>query len=211
MLSGAFAAAGVVFSSADCVAVPDDDAAEEFVQANLSQIQHSIDDSNSSDGQRRRTLASRLSAFIAFGPLSSFVLGRYAGAMRANAPLQAQWESTFRDYAIANYEIRLERFRGRTHRVIGSTVRRPGEDVVVFSEVLGGADREPIRLGWRVLRRDTRWQVFDLSVRLQTNEVWLAQQQQAEFLSVLDRNDGDLSALVARVRATTERMRTQPQ
>jgi ABC-type transporter MlaC component len=151
-------------------------------------------------------LGTFLSSFIAFDRISMFVLGRYIVLVQNDQSLRGEWEATFRDYAIANYAIRLERFQGRNHRVTGSLVRAADRDVIVYTEVHGGRDYDPIRLGWRVLRMGAGWTVFDLSVRLDAGEIWLAQQQQAEILSALDHDGGSLVVLIDDVRSVTARI-----
>ena len=208
--NAALVTAAALLLSAESRAAPGSAAAEQFVQVHITQIQTLLEDSTLVGVRREAALTSLLRSFIAFGPVGDFVLGRFAGPMRTNHALQAEWALIFRDYAIANYEVRLERFRGRVHNVTGSLVRSPDRDVVVYSEVRGSAGEAPMRLGWRVLRRNGQWQIFDLSVRTEAGEIWLAQQQQAEFLSILDRNDGDLAALAARVREVTAHIRRSP-
>ena len=203
---GAAAASGAALHGlpARSIASAEEIPAESFLQSNLDRIPRLISDTNGD----QVALGSMLSTFIAFDRIGVFVLGRYAAAVRSDRSLRDEWEAAFRNFAIANYAVRLERFQGRVHRVTGSVVRSPDRDVIVYSEVRGGSGYDTIRLGWRVLRNEGAWTVFDLSVRLDAGEIWLAQQQQAEILSALDRNGGDLPALIDDIRRVTARIAT---
>ena len=51
------------------------------------------------------------------------------------------------------------------------------------------------------------WKVVDVSLVLDGNQIWLAQQQQSEFLAVLGRNNGNIRALMSDLRDRTNTMR----
>ncbi len=61
----------------------------------------------------------------------------------------------------------------------------------------------PLPVQWRLLRSGEVWKVVDVSLILEGNEIWLAQQQQRDFLAALDRNNGDIRALITDVRGLT--------
>ena len=52
-------------------------------------------------------------------------------------------------------------------------------------------------------------QVVDVSLVYEGNEVWLAQQQQRDFLAALDRNRGDIRALIREINTMTSQMRSR--
>ena len=58
-----------------------------------------------------------------------------------------------------------------------------------------------------MLKAGEVWKVVDVSLLDQGNQIWLAQQQQRDFLAALDRNHGDIRALIADVQNQTSRMR----
>ncbi|MBI3438472.1 MAG: ABC transporter substrate-binding protein [Proteobacteria bacterium] len=182
--------------------------AEQFVQANVLRLLALMANTTAPTERQRLDLSALLESFIAFDRVGLFVLGRYAGHARQNPALRDAWISAFKDYAVASYEIRLNRFRGGLHRVTGSATRLPNQDVIVSSQFYGGALTEPVDFGWRVVRSADVWTVFDLQVRLEGGQIWLAQQQQAEILSELDRNNGDLADLTTQVARTTARIRS---
>lgn len=126
--------------------------------------------------------------------ITRFVLGRYA---RTISPGQmAAFSEAFREYANSVYESRLSQYRGEGFRVTGSQQRSP-VDVVVASEVVGGASGRREAVSWRVQRSgDGRWRVVDVNVQ----GVWLAITEQQDFASTLGNNRGDVNVLIAQLR-----------
>jgi phospholipid transport system substrate-binding protein len=121
--------------------------------------------------------------------------------------LRSEWTRTFQDYAIAVYEDRLERFSNSTIRVTGSVERVPGRDVIVTSELQPREGGRVMTVQWRMLYSSGVWKVVDVSLILEGNQIWLAQQQQRDFLAALDRNNGDIRALMTDLRGLTASMR----
>lgn len=126
--------------------------------------------------------------------ITGFVLGKYR---RSVTPQQyAAFAAAFREYANTIYETRLGQYQGEGFRVTGSQVRTP-TDVVVSSEVVGGAQNRRANVAWRVLKgADGRWRVVDVQV----SGVWLAITQQQDFVSTLDNNRGDINVLIGQLR-----------
>lgn len=157
--------------------------------------------------QRRQTFNRLMAQFADMPRIANFVLGRYGAQLRSDAALRADWTRTFQEYAIAVYEDRLERFSGSSIRVTGSVERVPGRDVIVSSELQPRTGGRPTQVQWRLLRSGDVWKVVDISLVLDGNEIWLAQQQQRDFLAALDRNNGDIRALMSNLRELTASMR----
>jgi ABC-type transporter MlaC component len=139
--------------------------------------------------------------------IAHFVLGRYGSQLRADTALRSEWTRTFQDYAIAVYEARLAGFGGSAIRVTGSVERVPGRDVIVTSELIPRDGARPMTVQWRLLRSGEAWKVVDVSLLFEGNQIWLAQQQQRDFLAELDRNNGDIRALMTTIRDQTASMR----
>jgi ABC-type transporter MlaC component len=60
---------------------------------------------------------------------------------------------------------------------------------------------------WRILRSGDAWKVVDVSLLVDGNQIWLAQQQQRDFLAQLDANNGNIRGLMSSLRETTASMR----
>jgi phospholipid transport system substrate-binding protein len=182
-------------------------AAEQFVQANASAALRTLGDRSISATQRRQTFDRLMAQFADMPRIANFVLGRYGAQLRADAALRAEWTRTFQEYSIAVYEDRLETYSGSVIRVTDSIERIEGRDVIVSSEIQPRGGARPLPVEWRMLRTGDAWRVVDVSLILEGNQIWLAQQQQSEFLAVLGRNNGDIRVLIDNLREVTASMR----
>lgn len=176
--------------------------AEQYVQTNAQAALHSL----SPDAQREDfyTLMGR---FSDMPRIANFVLGRYASQLRANPQLRQQWTTSFSDYAIAVYQARLNRYSGANVNVVNSIERVPGSDVIVVSEITPRGGSRPLPVQWRILKTGSVWKVVDVSLILEGNEIWLAQQQQRDFLARLDANNGNIQELITSVNGMTASLR----
>jgi phospholipid transport system substrate-binding protein len=181
--------------------------AERYVQDNAGSALRTLGDRTMTVAQRQQTFDRLMARFADMPRIANFVLGRYGAQLRNDASLRAEWMHAFQAYAIAVYEDRLERFSGSAIRVTGSVERIPGRDVIVTSELQPRGGGQPTIVQWRLLRSGDAWKVVDVSLLFDGNQIWLAQQQQRDFLAELDRNNGDIRALMADIRELTSSMR----
>ncbi len=183
------------------------ESAEQYVQAQGAAALAALGNRSVSATQRTQTFQRLMAQLSDMPRIAQFVLGRYGAQLRTDAALRADWNRTFQDYAIAVYEDRLDRYSGGTLRVTGSTERVAGRDVIVASELTPRSGRA-LRAQWRLMNSGgNTWKVVDVSLVIEGSEVWLAQQQQRDFLAQLDRNNGDIRALITQVRGMTVAMR----
>lgn len=204
-LSGVLSA-GLLAAAPAAYAARNSDA-EGYVQQNAASALRTLGDRNLSITQRRQTFDSLMAQFADMPRIAHFVLGRYGSQLRANTTLRSEWTRAFQDYAIAVYEARLSNFSGSAIRVTGSVERVPGRDVIVSSELNPRGGGRPMTVQWRLLRAGEGWKVVDVSLIVEGNEIWLAQQQQRDFLAQLDRNNGDIRELMTTIRTQTASMR----
>jgi phospholipid transport system substrate-binding protein len=183
-------------------------AAEQYVQENAAEALATLGNRSTSVSQRRATFNTLMTRFSDMPRIANFVLGRYGASLRSDAALRAEWTRTFQDYAIAVYEDRLGRLSGSTVRVTGSTERVAGRDVIVTSELLPQGGGRATTVQWRILRSsdNAAWKVVDVSLLIDGNQIWLAQQQQRDFLAQLDRSNGDIRGLMTSLRTSTAAM-----
>jgi phospholipid transport system substrate-binding protein len=180
-------------------------AAEQYVQENGSAALRTLGDRSVSATQRRQTFNTLMARFADMPRISQFVLGRYGAQLRTDAALRAEWQRTFQDYAIAVYEDRLTSYSGSAIRVTGST--ETGNDVIVQSSIVPATGGRALPVQWRLRRNGEVWKVVDVSLVIDGTPVWLAVQQQGEFLAQLDRSRGDIRALMTMVSQQTAAMR----
>lgn len=180
--------------------------AEAYVQEHATRALAALANPSVTGAQRQQTFYQMIERFADMPRIAGFVLGRYAGQLRSDASLRDGWVQAFKDYSIAVYEWRLGAFDGSTIRVVGSTERN-ANDVIVMSEMAPRAGGRVQPVQWRIVNRDGAWRVIDVAVILEGNQIWLAQQQQGEFLAFLDRNNGNVRALADDIRQRTASIR----
>ena len=200
-------ALGLIAGAPEALAQTRNTDAERYVQENATNALHTLGDRSLSASQRRTTFNRLMSDFADMPRIANFVLGRYSSQLRSDASLRTEWTRTFQDYSIAVYEDRLESFNGSSIRVTGSTERVAGRDVIVNTQLTPRGAQRPTTVQWRLLRSGNAWKVVDVSLILEGNQIWLAQQQQRDFLAQLDRNNGDIRALMGELRTVTASMR----
>ena len=183
--------------------------AETYVQQHATNALRTLGDRSISSAQRQQTFDRLMAQFADMPRIANFVLGRYGVQLRADAALRSEWTRTFQAYSIAVYEDRLERYSGSGIRVTGSVERVAGSDVIVNSELTPNGGDRALPVQWRLLRAGAVWKVVDVSLILEGNQIWLAQQQQRDFLAALDRNHGDIRALMADIRGLTAALRNR--
>lgn len=192
-LMGAAVAAPVLTAPAEAVAQARNASAEQFVQTEAQQVLRVLNDNRLSMPQKKAQFRRFVDQVADVQRITRFVLGKYA---RTVTPQQfAAFSVAFRDYANQVYESRLSTYRGEGFRVTGSQARSP-TDVIVNSQVVGGANNRQATVVWRVQKAaDGRWRVVDVNVA----GVWLAITQQQDFVSTLDNNRGDINVLIAQL------------
>jgi phospholipid transport system substrate-binding protein len=201
----AFAAAALALTAPTASAARNQEA-EAYVNIHANAALNSLSNRSSADA-RQQAFSQLMARFADVPRIATFVLGRYSTQLRADADLRREWQQTFLDYSNAVYEDQLDRYRGNEIRVTGSVERVPGTDVIVRTEVMPRGANRPLPVQWRILKQGAAWKVLDVSLVLDGNEIWLAQQQQRDFLSQLDRSGGNIRTLIASVRETTATMR----
>lgn len=141
--------------------------------------------------------------------ISSYVLGPNAARrLRSEPALSADWQAAFVDYCVAVYEDQLDQFRGNEMKVVKSTDRSPGRDVVVETQIVPRGRTQPMTVEWRLLKRGADWKVVDASLVIEDSRIWLAQQQRVEFQTVLGTR-ADVPLLIQRIRQQTANMRAR--
>lgn len=180
---------------------------ERYVQENASAALRTLGDRSMPTTQRRQLFDQLMAQFADMPRIANFVLGRYSASLRADAALRTEWNRTFQEYMIAIYEDQLQAFNGSTIHVTNSVERDPGRDVIVHSEMRPRSGGTPMQVQWRLLRAGAGWKVVDVALAPEGNQIWLAQQQQQDFLAQLGRSNGDIRGLMGTLRTQTAAMR----
>ena len=171
---------------------------EAYVEASANKVLKVLSDDTMTDDARAVKFSQFMHEFAHVPTIARRVLG-VSGRSLSEADFNKYYKA-FEEYAIAVYEVQLDQFRGEALKITGSTdidARRSqvkslikssqtGKDVEVIWDVLQSADGKTYR-------------VRDVGLNLNGSVLWLAQDQQAQFESFLDRNNGDVDKLVARI------------
>jgi phospholipid transport system substrate-binding protein len=177
-----------------------DAGAEQFVQVQAQRVVSILDNHDVGQADRTRAFRAVVDQIADVPRITTFVLGKYA---RTITPAQMQrFSQVFRAYEQNVYETQLGNFNGKTVKVTGSAVRRPG-DVVVNTLINGPGFKQPLPVGWRVLGDGGSWKVVDV----ETSGVWLAITQQQDFVSTIDNNGGDIDALISQLQQQSQQHR----
>ena len=178
---------------------------EEYVRSNANDVLASLNAPGLTAEERRAQFQTYMDEFANLDAVAKFVIGKYA--KRFSAEEMDAYLATFREYALAVYEFYFNEYRGRDVKVVGSTARN-ARDSIVDTEIVR-ADGQELEVRWRVLNRGGEYQVVDVALNAEGNLIWLAIEQQAQFLSILDQNNGSSDALIAKINSMTEDLVSQ--
>ena len=151
-----------------------------------------------SDDEQERRFRSLIGEGFDIPAIGRFVLGRYW--RRASEADRAAFLATFEDLMVYRF---LPLFAEYSGDKINVGVARPFKNnpnfISVSSKLLreGG---EPIRIDWRVRRRDDGYRIVDIVAE----GISIAVTLRSEYTSVLKQNGGDVGALVRKLRALIE-------
>jgi phospholipid transport system substrate-binding protein len=128
--------------------------------------------------------------------ISCFVLGRYC----RTAPEAERQEFTkvFEDYIVQVYTARFSEYTGESFKVTGS---RPESDkaTLVTSQIIRTNGAPPVKVDWRVSETPQGPKISDVTVE----GISMILTQRDEFASVIQRNGGDLGALIKTLKEKT--------
>ncbi|MEL6956869.1 MAG: ABC transporter substrate-binding protein [Pseudomonadota bacterium] len=194
--AGAALIAGAAFADA---------ATETYVEENANEVLRTLNDPSLDAEARTAAFERYMDQFTDLNAVSNFVIGRYARTFD-EAEL-AEYRAAFRTYALAVYENELDRYRGESVEVIGSFDRTPRDSIVNTRIPREGGPAMDVR--WRVLNRGGDYQVVDVALNIEGNLLWLAIEQRAQFLALLDRTNGSSEALIAKIREMTDTLESK--
>ena len=122
--------------------------------------------------------------------ITRWVLGPYWRT--ATAAQREEFGKSFENYMLRVYWSRFSTYHGETFRVLGQRSEGDGT-ILVRTEVLRpGGNQSPVKVSWRLIRRDGTFKIRDVSVA----GVSQAETYRDEFTSIIDRNGGQVSALI---------------
>jgi phospholipid transport system substrate-binding protein len=124
--------------------------------------------------------------------IARFVLGGYWRS--ASESEQQEFVKLFENYVVFVYAARLAKFGGETFKIRGG--RSDGESAIVSTDVFSPGSTSPLRMDWRLVNDSGAYKINDVIME----GVSMAVTQRSEFASVVQRNGGHVSGLIALMR-----------
>ena len=199
----------LLISGAACLAIAApafaDDKTETFVKQNANEVLNSLNNPSLSADERTALFSGYMEEFADIDAVARFVIGKYA--RRFSDEEMERYKEAFKTYALAVYENELDAYRGEEVVVKGSTDRTSNDSIV--DTVIERSDGKKMDVRWRVLHRNGEYQVVDVALDIDGNLIWLAIEQQAQFLALLDRTNGSADALIDKINSMTEKLESE--
>jgi phospholipid transport system substrate-binding protein len=192
-----FIAAAVVLAGAAPAALADKKS-EAFVQANADSVLQVLNDRSLSNDAREQKFGEYMNKFAHMPSIARRVIGVKARSL--SEPDFNRYYKIFETYALEVYQVHFDQFRGESLRVTGSKDDGPQRSTVE-SIIKSSQTGKDTKVYWDVLLSSDgkTYRVRDVGIELGGSVLWLAQEQQAQFVSFLDRNGGDINKLIGRI------------
>jgi len=178
---------------------------EAFVDANANSVLSVLNDRSLSAEAREKKFRDYMNSFANMPSIARRVIGVKARTL-SDADFN-RFFSIFETYALQVYQVHFDQFRGEALRVTGSKDDGPQRSTVE-SIIRSSQTGKDTRVFWDVLLSNDgkSYRVRDVGLELGGSVLWLAQEQQAQFVSFLDRNGGDIDKLIGRINVLLDDM-----
>ena len=192
------ALAAVAMLAAASPAAFADKKSEAYVQSNANTVLQVLNDKSISAAQREKKFGDYMNQFANMPSIARRVIGANAQGL-SEAQFQRYYKA-FETYALEVYQVHFDQFRGEAIRVTGSKDTGPQRSTVE-SIIKSSQTGKDVKVYWDVLlsKDGTSYRVRDVGIELGGSTLWLAQEQAAQFINYLDRNNGDIDKLIGRI------------
>jgi phospholipid transport system substrate-binding protein len=179
---------------------------EAYVQKNASEALSTLNNPKLTAAERTATFNAYMDKFTDIDAVSNFVIGKYA--RRFTQDELTRYRKAFRNYALAVYEAQLDAYRGEAVVVKSSVDRSPTDSIV--NTVIKRKDGKEMDVRWRVQGKEGSYQVVDVALNSDGNLIWLGIEQRAQFIALLDDNNGSADKLIATIDSMTKKLKQTP-
>jgi len=183
MAAGAFIATGALAIAPLAQAANEDHDAALLVTDTASQAVTALDDQIISDDEADRVLSN-----VDIDAVAKFTLGNKWADLSADE--QSRYVDAFKVFARNQMKEHLSGLSGADVEVT-DVVPRGDKDAIVVTQVRTAGNELPQEMSWRVVENGS-WHIVDI----QAQDIWFAIEQRAQFGAILDRNNGDIDALI---------------
>jgi phospholipid transport system substrate-binding protein len=175
-----------------------DKKSEAYVQTNASSVLSVLNDKSLSTEARETKFGQYMNQFAHMPSIARRVLGVNSRGL-SDAEFNRYYK-IFETYALEVYQVHFDQFRGEALRVTGSKDDGPQRSTVE-SVIKSSQTGKDTKVFWDVLLSNDgkSYRVRDVGIELGGSVLWLAQEQQAQFVNYLDRNNGDIDKLIGRI------------
>ncbi len=178
---------------------------EAYVQKNASEVLKTLNNPKLSATERTSAFSTYMDKFTNLDAVSNFVIGKYS--RRFTEAELTRYRKAFREYALAVYEYELDSYRGEAV-VVRNSVDRSDTDSIV-NTVIKRKDGKDMDVRWRVQGKEGSYQVIDVALNLDGNLIWLAIEQRAQFIALLDNNNGSADQLIKKINSMTADLKSK--
>ena len=176
---------------------------EAFVKEHADKVLTLLDNQTLDATARTETFIGYMDEFSNIDRIAAFVIGKYS--RRFSPEDLSAYRAAFRLYNLTAYEMQFEEYRGSAIEITGSTDRSATDSIVDTIVRRQNGDTQDVR--WRVLSRNGKYEVVDIALNFDGSLLWLAIEQRAQFLDLLDRTNGSADALVSKLEELTAELR----
>jgi len=156
-----------------------------------------------SPAQREEKFRELLLANFDLPRITRFVLGRYA--RRVSPDELDKFKALYEDIAVLTYAEMFASYAGQVFTV-DKQLGAPGDKYVMVVSQLKEANGTPTaRLDWQVLVEKAGYAVVDIRVE----GVSMAIAQRDDYTAFLDKNNGDMTALIEKLDKTVKKLRDE--
>ncbi len=156
-----------------------------------------LSDASLSADRRAEGLRRLMARDIEIAPIARFVLGRYWRT--ATEGQRRAYVAAYSDYILNAYTTKIGGAGAALGRLDVIRTEAYGTRDFLVHSVVARAGNKPMRVIWRVRRRDGRYRIIDLIME----GVSMVQSQRQEFVSMIRASGGDVDKLIATLKQRT--------
>lgn len=165
---------------------------KEFINEIVTEAK-SILSSNASQGEKSKKLGNLALENVDIKFLALYTIGPYRKTISEDQ--LKKYHTLFEQYFLKSFTSRLTEYSDPKIEMMGVEVKNE-KYTMVQSKLLGTSEKPEVKINWRVYTKNPeKLLIRDLIVE----GLSLARTQKEEFVSVIDRNDGDVNKLFERL------------
>ena len=171
--------------------------AEQFIVSLADDAISSLTSETLTEKERQIKFRKLLNGYFDINGIGRWALGRYW--RKTSKSERLEYLVLFENLVVGTYANRFNKYKKEKLTVKSSS--RRGKFALVKSQI-NSEKQKPIRIEWRVTRPNVNYKIFDIVIE----GVSMIRTQRSEFSSVIRRNGGKVSSLLAALRKKTAKL-----